>query len=111
MYLRRMDMHVCDGRIHQKRRVHLEHLAIREELAHLGKQLRASSESLARSSRTPLIESAHAPGVLSFARGWPMRIIEPGPIVVSHSSVSRGYTRITVDPMLKRPISAPLASF
>src|SRR5215469_16746311 len=110
-----MDVYVGYRGVDHDRRVHLQHAAGSEEVAGPCQKLSAQLQHPARGRGPPIGLAVLAGGVArllghgdcSQASVWPTRTAEPGCSVGSHSAVPGGSSRMTVEPMLNRPSSAP----
>src|ERR1700754_2036474 len=98
----RMNVHVRDRSVHHHRRIDFENPSIREKTARTGEEQGALLEHRAGGGRPP--RSAH----LSLASIFPTSIRVPGTNFGNQSSMSGCNSRMTVEPMLNRPISMPL---
>src|SRR5580698_5688620 len=88
---RRVDVHVTHRGVHDEGRIHLEHAA--------------RHQARPRSARPPLLTGAH----VRRASVCPTRTGVPGPRPGCQAAAPGGRSRMTVEPMLKRPISSALA--
>src|SRR5579862_9360660 len=120
LHLRRVQVQVGNRMVDQLRRVDLEQAARAEEGAHAGQQRGALAQAFERRAGPPVqfrllaarLLHCDQPGTeVSAPIAWPTRSVAPGASAASQAPMPGGNNRITVDPILKRPTSAPRASW
>src|SRR5882724_11601938 len=96
------DLRIADGGAAQYRGFHFEHAAACEEFARGGQHRRAALQSTQGCRRAPAHEM--------IPRDWPSRTTVPACTSRCQRTRFGSNNRITVDPILKRPSSAPFSS-